>query len=264
MERMPAMLVLSRRPTEKVLFPGFGAAVQVLSIKAGMVRLGIEAPKEITVLRDELQDHAAKNETSSLLTAPMDSQLRTLRHLVRNRLNVTAIGLALMREQLKVGQITEVEGTLTKIEQDMQLLEQRLQSEKKSATPSNPPRKMLKTLLVEDDQNERELLAGFLRMSGFAVDTAGDGCDALEHLRTRERPDVVLLDMGLPRFDGAATAREIRRDPANAGLRILAVTGHTPDEYDLDQGPRGIDRWFRKPLDPIALVRELNGELQAI
>jgi DNA-binding response OmpR family regulator len=74
----------------------------------------------------------------------------------------------------------------------------------------------------------------------------------------------VLLDMGLPRFDGAATAREIRRDPANAGLRILAVTGHTPDDYDVDQGPGGIDRWFQKPLDPVALLRELNGELESV
>ena len=145
-------------------------------------------------------------------------------------------------------------------------LRERLDVEKAKTTAAQrkPVRKTLKTLLVEDDQNERELLAGFLRMSGFAVDTAGDGCDALEHLRTRERPDVVLLDMGLPRFDGAATAREIRRDPANAGMRILAVTGHTPDEYDLDQGPSGIDRWFHKPLDPVALLRELNGELQSI
>ena len=196
-------------------------------------------------------------------TEPVESQLRTLRHLIRNRLNVTAIGMALLRQQLKAGQNSELEATLGKIEQDMQMLRERLDVEKAktAAAQRKPARKTLKALLVEDDQNERELLAGFLRMSGFAVDTAGDGCDALEHLRTRERPDVVLLDMGLPRFDGAATAREIRRDPANAGLRILAVTGHTPDEYDLEQGSSGIDRWFHKPLDPVALLRELNGEL---
>ena len=100
-----------------------------------------------------------------------------------------------------------------------------------------------------------------LRLSGFAVDTAGDGCDALDHLRSGGRPDVVLLDMALPRCDGATTAREIRRDPACAGLKIFAVSGHSPNEYDLDHGPGGIDRWFHKPLDPAMLLRELTQEL---
>lgn len=53
-------------------------------------------------------------------------------------------------------------------------------------------------LVVEDDRNQRELPAGFLRMAGLDVDTAGDGLDALEHLHARSRPDMVLLDMGLP------------------------------------------------------------------
>jgi carbon storage regulator CsrA len=259
------MLVLTRRPNEKILFPGISTAVQVLSVKGSSVRLSIEAPPEITILRAELQDRATERPTTCLLAEPIESQLRTMRHMVRNRLNVATIGLALLRQQLTAGQNTEVEATLGKIEQDMQMLRERLEREpaKTAVPPPKPAPKPRKALLVEDDQNERELLAGFLRMSGFSVDTAGDGCDALDHLRTGERPDVVLLDMGLPRCDGATTAREIRRDPANAGLRILAVTGHSPDEYDVDQGPGGIDRWFHKPLDPIALLRELNHELHS-
>jgi len=96
---------------------------------------------------------------------------------------------------------------------------------------------------VEDEENERELLAGYLRLAGFLVDTAGDGCDALDHLHAGERPDVVLLDMGLPRCDGATTACEIRRDPACSGLEIFArrfylrsvksavCVGLWPDDY---------------------------------
>ena len=87
------------------------------------------------------------------------------------------------------------------------------------------------------------------RLPGLVDDanaTAGDGYDALDHLRAWERPDVVLLDMGLPRCDGATTAREIRRDPACAGLKVFAVSGHSPNEYDVDPG--GIDRWFHKPI----------------
>jgi CheY-like chemotaxis protein len=118
-------------------------------------------------------------------------------------------------------------------------------------------------LLVEDDGNQRELLAGFLRMAGLQVDTAGDGSDALDYLRSRPRPDVVLMDMGLPRCDGPTAVRQIRRDPAFEGLRIFAVTGGAPDQFGLGSGPGGIDRWFRKPLNPALLLHELKQELGA-
>ena len=257
------MLVLSRRLNEKVLFPSINSAVQVVSIQGGTVRLGIEAPPEVTILRAELQDRAAEREAATPLPEPAESGLRGLRHLLRNRLSVTTVGLGLLRQQARAGLSDELERTIAKIEEDMHLLRQGLESEA-ATTPSPPPqpsRKARRALLVEDDQNERELLAGFLRLSGFAVDTAGDGCDALDHLRAGERPDVVLLDMGLPRCDGATTAREIRRDPAWAGLKIFAVSGHSPNEYDLDRGPASIDRWFHKPLDPAVLLRELTQEL---
>jgi carbon storage regulator CsrA len=256
------MLVLSRRLNEKVLFPSINTTVQVVSVKGGAVRLGIEAPPEVTILREELQDRAAEQAATTPLAESPESRLRGIRHLLRNRLSVTTVGLGLLRQQARAGLSDELERTIAKIEEDMHLLRQRLGSE--AATPPPPPqpsRKARRALLVEDDQNERELLAGFLRLSGFAVDTAGDGCDALDHLRAGERPDVVLLDMGLPRCDGATTAREIRRDPGCAGLKIFAVSGHSPNEYELDRGPGGIDLWFHKPLDPAVLLRELTQEL---
>jgi CheY-like chemotaxis protein len=83
----------------------------------------------------------------------------------------------------------------------------------------------------------------------------------LDHLQSRGRPDVVLLDMGLPRCDGLTTARAIRRNPDCAGLKIFAVTGHSPEEYDLADGPAGIDRWFSKPIDPAVLLQEMSREL---
>jgi carbon storage regulator CsrA len=257
------MLVLSRRINDKLLFPSINTAVQILSVKCGTVRLGIEAPPEVPVLRAELQNRAPKRDATPSLAALAESRLRTLRHLLRNRLSVTTVGLGVLRQQVQAGLTADMERTIAKMEEDMQLLRQRLESE--AETPPQPaPRPSghaRRALLVEDDQNERELLAGYLRLSGFAVETAGDGCDALDLLRSRERPDVVLLDMGLPRCDGATTAREIRRDPAYARLKIFAVSGHSPKEYDLAPGLGGIDRWFHKPLDPAVLLRELSQDL---
>jgi carbon storage regulator CsrA len=255
------MLVLSRRLREKVLFPGINTTIEVVAVKGNQVRLGIEAPPGLLVLREELQNRPAVLAEPAPAAESAASQFRALRHLVRNRLNVTSIGLGLLRQQARAGLTDDLERTITKMEEEMQMLRQRLGSPAVKVPPATPTRRSRKALLVEDDQNERELLAGLLRLSGFDVDTAGDGCDALDHLQSRGRPDVVLLDMGLPRCDGPTTARAIRGNPDCAGLKIFAVTGHSPEEYDLADGPAGIDRWFSKPIDPAVLLQEMSREL---
>jgi carbon storage regulator CsrA len=258
------MLVLTRRLNEKILFPGIGATVRVVSVKGNAVRLGIEAPPEVTILREELRARGAEGEASLPPAGSADTRFRALRHLVRNRLNGTTVGLALLRQQA-AGRGTELERTIALVEEEIEKLRQQVEGEAalQAPAPLPPKPRPRRALLVEDDRNERELLAGFLRVSGFDVDTAGDGCDALDYLRGGARPDVVLLDMGLPRCDGATAARQMRRDPACAGLKIFAVSGRSPDEYDLDRGPAGIDRWFSKPIDPVALLRELSRELSS-
>ena len=99
------------------------------------------------------------------------------------------------------------------------------------------------------------------RLAGLEVDTAGDGADALDYLRQGRRPDVVLLDMVMPRCDGPSTVKEIRRDPALGGLKIFGVTGMSPERFDLERGPGGVDDWFSKPLNPEALLRALQAQL---
>jgi carbon storage regulator CsrA len=250
------MLVLSRRLHEKVLFPGINAAVQVVGVRNGLVRLGIEAPPEVKVLRGELQPQEAGQ------PPPQARNPRPANDLVGKRLDVARAGLAELQRQLAAGQTPEAETTLRKLEEDIRLLQQRLAGEPEPAPEPPPARGYRRTaLLVEDNPSERQLLAMFLRRSGLDVVTADDGTDALDYLHNRGRPDVVLLDMGLPRCDGATVVRAVRRDPALAGLKIFAVTGHGPEEFDLDRGPGGVDRWFHKPVDPDDLVHDVNEEL---
>jgi carbon storage regulator CsrA len=240
------MLVLSRKPNEEVVFPASATRVRVLGVKKGAVRLGIDAPPDVHVLRGELRDRDVE-------WAPPPSAPPAR---LGERLRVTDVGLGLLQLQLDSGHFDDARATLAAVRQDLRLLRRGLDGE-----PPAAPRKAPRALLVEDDRNECELLASFLRHSGLEVDTAGDGWDALDALRSRGRPDVVLLDMGLPRCDGPATVRHIRRDPALAGLKIFAVSGHLPGEFDLPSGPAGVDRWFHKPLDPAELVRDLTEEL---
>jgi len=153
--------------------------------------------------------------------------------------------------------------TLAELEADVELLRERVRTEAGDASPcpERRPAHKHRALVVEDNPQERELLALFLRAEGMDVDTAGDGCDAMDYLQSRGRPDCVLLDMGLPRMDGPAAVQAIRRNPACAGLKIFAVSGHAAGEYDLIVGPAGVDRWYQKPVDPFTLVRDLTREL---
>jgi carbon storage regulator CsrA len=254
------MLVLSRRPNEKIVLPGIDTTIQVVTVRPGVVRLGIEAPPNVAVVRAELLEQgdfqwAAANGTG---TTP----LRELRHAVQNRLNSVTIGLALLRRQVQAGHLESLESTLDRIDREVQQLRRHVEGVQETPAVKPPAGKPRRALLVEDDHNERELLAGFLRLAGYAVDTAGDGADALDYLRDQGRPDVMLLDMLLPRVDGPTTVQAVRRDPAYQGLKIFAVSGCPPDQFDLTaQGH--VDRWFRKPIDPEALLRELNRDLEA-
>jgi carbon storage regulator CsrA len=255
------MLVLSRRLQEKVLLPTIQTKIQVLAIKPGVVRLGTEAPGDVLILREEIQDRSAEWDQPA---APTPSQrLRQLRHMIESRLTIGRAGLEVVRQQLQAGRIAEAENIVAKIDEELQMLQERLGLEVGQAPALSPAklRKACKALLVEDNANERELLATLLRASGVEVATAGDGADALDYLHRGGQADVLLVDMGMPRCDGATMVRTLRRDPAYAGLKIFAVTGHTADEFDLVRGPKGIDRWFMKPIDPDQLIHDVTEEL---
>jgi carbon storage regulator CsrA len=252
------MLVLSRKLNEKILFPGIQAAVEVVAIRGNVVRLGIQAPHDVVVLREEIKERGGQRESAP----PPQALPRELIHLLRNRLNAASLGLALLRKQHQLGLHDNLENTIDKIEQEMQSLRRQLDGPSKEPQPAAParPRKVRKALVVEDDQNERELLAAYLRMAGLEVEVANDGQDALDYLHTHERPDVVLMDMALPRCDGPTAIRQIRNDPAIADLRIFAVSGRTPEQFGDPKAMR-VDRWFNKPLKAEDLLRDLQDDI---
>jgi len=86
----------------------------------------------------------------------------------------------------------------------------------------------------------------------------------VELLTSEERPDVVLLDMLMPHFNGAETIEQIRQTPHLDGLKVFAVSGTNPADLGVVMGPRGIDGWFDKPLDPQELVSSLRRQLVPI
>jgi carbon storage regulator CsrA len=245
------MLVLTRRPNETIVLPGPGVTMRLLSVRNNSVRVGIEAPADVTVLRGEVQDRQQQWMTPPDASAPV-------RGLANRRVETARKGLAEAQRLLAAGRTVEAAETLNRIDEDLALLERRLGGTPATHASGGSQR----ALVVEDNANERELLALFLRNAGLDVDTAADGADALNYLHTHSRPDFVLLDMGLPRCDGASMVRQVREDPAYAGMKIFAISGHTPDEFSLDRGPAGVDRWFNKPVDPADVVRGMRQDLE--
>ncbi|MEV8094129.1 response regulator [Kitasatospora sp. NPDC085879] len=109
-----------------------------------------------------------------------------------------------------------------------------------------------RVLVVDDSEVIRQLIRVNLELEGFEVVTAADGAECLEVVR-RVRPDVVTLDVVMPRLDGLRTAARLRAAPETRALPIAIVSACTP--ADLDRGESvGVDGYLAKPFDPADLV----------
>lgn len=85
---------------------------------------------------------------------------------------------------------------------------------------------MTRILLVEDDEMNRDMLSRRLRRNGFEVAIAVDGQEGVD-LAFSEKPDLVILDIGLPVMDGWQVARKLKQSPATRDIPIIALTAHT-------------------------------------
>ena len=119
-----------------------------------------------------------------------------------------------------------------------------------------------RVLVVDDNVASAQSMATVLKLAGYNVQVAHDGALALEAVRTF-RPEVVLMDIGLPGLDGYEVARQIRQDhELETGISLLvAVTGYAEDEARRRSHEAGFDHHFVKPVDPdsvLALLASLE------
>ena len=113
-------------------------------------------------------------------------------------------------------------------------------------------------LVVDDNVDVVETTTMLLSLSGHQVRSAKDGLQAL-HVATEFRPDVVLLDIGLPLMDGYEVARRLRQTPQTAGALLIALTGYG-QQGDRQRGrDAGFDGHMLKPVDPHALAKLIDG-----
>jgi signal transduction histidine kinase/ActR/RegA family two-component response regulator len=114
-------------------------------------------------------------------------------------------------------------------------------------------------ILVADDLRDSvESLALMLRLAGHDIQTANDGLEAVQAAATF-RPDVVLLDLGMPKMNGHEAARHIRQQPWGKNMLLIALTGWGQEEDRRRSAEAGFDHHLVKPAEPKALEELLDG-----
>jgi PAS domain S-box-containing protein len=134
------------------------------------------------------------------------------------------------------------------------------------SSPEGPPPALARppsrrVLVVDDNVDAAESLALLLRAVGHEVRTAHDGLEALREAEAH-RPEVVLLDIGLPRLDGYEVARRLRQQEGLRGALVVALTGYGQEEDRRRAAAAGFDVHLVKPADP-ATVQQLVARARA-
>jgi PAS domain S-box-containing protein len=119
-----------------------------------------------------------------------------------------------------------------------------------------------RVLIADDNRDAAESLAMLLEMEGHAVTVVHDGRQALASIET-SKPDVALLDIGMPEIDGYEVARRVRGDTRTRNLMLIAVTGWGQEADKARAAAAGFDLHFTKPVEPQGLIGLLAAELPA-
>lgn len=115
---------------------------------------------------------------------------------------------------------------------------------------------MSTVLIVEDSRSQRECISHQLSWSGLNVIQACDGVEALEKIQA-SFPDVVLLDLAMPRMDGYGVCRLIKANPETRNIPVVFLTGKT-QQFALDWGIKNAEAYVGKPWQPRELVNTIR------
>ena len=113
-----------------------------------------------------------------------------------------------------------------------------------------------KVLIVEDNEMNRDMLSRRLTRKGYEISLAEDGAMGLESMST-DRPDLVLMDMGLPVKDGWTAIAEAKADPELASIPIIALTAHALEADRQRALEAGADDFDTKPVELAGLLEKM-------
>lgn len=248
------MLVLSRRSKDKIHFPQVGITIHFIRVRSGQAKVGIDAPRDIAIMRDEVDADGAAAEfvRRKLLRLP-----RKIRHDIRSELHRIRIDVDQYKQQLAGGLENEAQETFKSLTDAIARLDtyQALQG------PDGKPSKSIdkvSIVLIEQNANEREMLAGLLRLHGYHVHSFCNGDEAMLHFEDAVAPEIVLVDVSMSSMNGIDNVNALRASERFHDTFIFAIGDTSPQDIERQVGHNCIDRWFRKPLNPEFLVDAID------
>ncbi len=116
---------------------------------------------------------------------------------------------------------------------------------------------MSKILYIEDHPAQRDIMAQMLELSGYEVAVASDGIDGLEQARSW-KPDLILMDLRMPRMDGFEAIKELRKDPTTEEIPVIAISAWASAKHKERAMEAGANEHFTKPVDLTRLLDTIN------
>lgn len=116
---------------------------------------------------------------------------------------------------------------------------------------------LVKVLLVEDTEDNRQMMKRLLEMSGYQVLEAVNGEEAVK-LASQEQPQIILMDLSLPLIDGLTATRRIRNSPGMSKVPIVAVSAHDTADFHSEALAAGCNAYITKPIDYPQLEEIVN------
>jgi CheY-like chemotaxis protein len=110
-----------------------------------------------------------------------------------------------------------------------------------------------KILYIEDHPAQRDIMAQMLELSGYEVAVASDGIDGLEQARSW-KPDLILMDLRMPRMDGFEAIKELRKDPTTEEIPVIAISAWASAKHKERAMEAGANEHFTKPVDLTRLL----------
>jgi len=117
-------------------------------------------------------------------------------------------------------------------------------------------------LIAEDFEDARDLYKDYLEFSGFDVETASNGREAIDRAIALQ-PDLILMDASMPVLDGWQATRELKANPVTRHIPVVALTAHAFDDARQEARSSGCDGFVTKPCLPDDLVAQVRATLES-
>lgn len=122
---------------------------------------------------------------------------------------------------------------------------------------------MTHILLVEDNEMNRDMLSRRLERKGFEITIAVDGEEGVAKALS-VKPDLILMDMSLPKIDGWEATRQVKANPETASIPVIALTAHAMAEDREKALAAGCDEYDTKPVELPRLLEKIQGMLEGL